>query len=433
MRARTVLLCGLVACARAQTPGDLLGRVSKKVMDTVDRLPKYMCTQTIDRFQYEPVHNRAGSGCETDPNRQLHLSSSDRLRLDVAVSGYREMYSWVAESHFEDRSLFDLVGSGALSTGSFSSFLVVVFKTDETAFSYRGPVTESGRQLEAFDFRVPKEMSHYVYGGGGVHVTTGYYGTILVDPKTDDLVRLEVHTDRLPAETGSCNSNSILDYSRMRLHDTDFLLPNRSELNILDANGVELKNVTVYSGCHEFLGESVLSFDSAADAASAASKTSGSSGDLPAGASFRVAFSRSVDPATAAAGDKITGRLTGPIRDERHQIVAPKGAAVTLRILEIRRFYNPVPVLRVVVKPETLEIGGGERVLSATPEMQPPQPPPMAGGRRGPYARVSVPTTRVLLDNQDPQAAVLLFSNIGPNFVVPSSFESDWVTAARRP
>ena len=119
MRA-TLLLSGLIACAAAQTPdGHLLERVTRKVLDTVDRLPRFMCTQTIDRSQNEPIPPLQETGCEPDSHLRPVLTTSDRLRLDVAVGGGHEMYAWVGESHFEDRSLFDLVGNGALSTGSF--------------------------------------------------------------------------------------------------------------------------------------------------------------------------------------------------------------------------------------------------------------------------------------------------------------------------
>jgi hypothetical protein len=73
----------------------------------------------------------------------------------ASVSAGREMYSWVGESRFEDRSLFQLVGSGALSTGSFASFLVVVFRDDQASFSYKGEITEGGMQLADFEFHVP--------------------------------------------------------------------------------------------------------------------------------------------------------------------------------------------------------------------------------------------------------------------------------------
>jgi hypothetical protein len=170
MRATCLFFCGIIACLHAQPdPGDLLQRVTKKVLETVGRLPKYMCTQTIDRSQYEPPAGAAGNSCGpatdvdalleislgVEKHKPLVLTTSDRLRLDVAVSAGREMYSWVGESRFEDRSLFQLVGSGALSTGSFASFLVVVFRDDQASFSYKGEITEGGMQLADFEFHVP--------------------------------------------------------------------------------------------------------------------------------------------------------------------------------------------------------------------------------------------------------------------------------------
>ncbi len=427
MRAIALLLCGLVTCARAQPPGDLLRRVTRKVMDAIDSLPKYMCTETIERLQYEPASSRTHEPCEPDPHQRTRLMTSDRLRLDVAVSAAREMYSWVGESRFEDRSLFDLVGGGALSTGSFSSFLMVVFRTDNTAFSYRGPVTEGGRRLEAYEYRVPKAVSHYVYVGSGRHVTTGYFGAIFVDPQTADLVRLEVHTEGLPPETGSCQSSSTLAYTRVRLNDTDFLLPGRSELTLSEANGAELKNTTAFSNCHEFLGESKLHFDSTPEPGATPAALAALGGELPAGLPLKITFTHAINPATAAAGDKIQARVIDPVRDEKQQILVPKGATVTLRILEIRRFFQPMPVVRLVLKPETLEIAGTSRPLAAQPDLEPPSPSPV---RKTALQRRNDPIVHVLLASQDSRAGQIQFSNIGTNFEIPSGFESKWITAA---
>ncbi len=44
---------------------ELLLGVRRKVMETVDRMPKYMCTETIDRSQYRtPFDRRRLSGCD---------------------------------------------------------------------------------------------------------------------------------------------------------------------------------------------------------------------------------------------------------------------------------------------------------------------------------------------------------------------------------
>ena len=438
MRAKSLIFCGAIVCLHAQPePGDLLQRVTKKVLETVGRLPKYMCTQTIDRSQYEPAAGPAGHSCDTpatvdtpmeislgvEKRKALRLTTSDRLRLDVAVSAGREMYSWVGESRFEDRSLFQLVRTGALSTGSFASLLMVVFRDDEASFSYKGEVTEAGRQLADFEFRVPVQSSHYLYSGAGNRVTTGYYGDILVDPKSADLIRLAVHTEGLPPETGSCEASTTLDYSRVRLNGAEFLLPNRGQLHILDANGVELENGTVYSGCHEFLGESTLRFDAAPEDAAAAGKATAAADELPGGLPFTIALSNNLDVTAAAAGDKMSAKLTAAIRDTKGQILVPKGATVTARIVQIRRFYVPEPALRLVLKPETVDIAGKPQPLAAAPDSRAPA---FSNSKATLQRRYNT----VTLDNQDPQAAVFFFWNARGSFVQSGGFESKWLTVA---
>ena len=55
------------------------------------------------------------------------MTTSDRLRLDVAMAAAVEMYSWVGEKRFNDRDLLDIVHEGAISNGSFAAFLTANF------------------------------------------------------------------------------------------------------------------------------------------------------------------------------------------------------------------------------------------------------------------------------------------------------------------
>jgi hypothetical protein len=420
-----LLLCAMAACLHAQASyADLLRRATTKVLETVGRLPKYMCTQTIDRSQLEPTPGTAGRPCEPPKGKQLRLTTSDRLRLDVAISAGREMYSWVGEGHFEDGGLFQLVRIGALSTGAFSSFLEVVFRDDAGAFSFKGETIEGARKVAEFEFRVSAASSHYIFSGRHSRIATGYSGSIFVDSATADLVRLKVQTDGLPVETGACESSTDLTYSRVRLNDADFLLPSRVDLHILNTDGVELQNRTVYSACHEFLGESTLRFDDPSEpGAPVARGAADGAGELPEGLPFTVALTGSVDATTAAAGDRLAARLASPIRDSLGHTFVPKGAAVTARIARIRRFYVPEPIVEVVIKLETVEIGGIPRRLLAVAEFSnPPSQLTAPGGLR---RRVELATP----DNQDSEAMV--FQAHRPDRSIVPPFESRWSTAVR--
>ena len=191
-----LLLLGILVPSVAAQQGSarddakaLLLEVREKVMLTLNRLPKYMCTETIDRSTFQPrkkVTKRQFRPLGLDPKEptpvrfvscdeiaalknkadwQIRKDTSDRLRLDVPVSEESEMFSWAGENRFHDRSLADLVRRGATSTGAFGSFLASIFGTDfETNagnFTQNGDVNVEGRALVAFGFRVPLAKSTF--------------------------------------------------------------------------------------------------------------------------------------------------------------------------------------------------------------------------------------------------------------------------------
>jgi hypothetical protein len=236
---------------------------------------------------------------------------------------------------------------------------------------------------------------------------------------------LIVQTEALPPETGACESRTDLSYARVRLNEADFLLPFEVQLHILNSTGVELENTTIYAGCHEFHGESTLSFDAPAEPGAPASRqASVAAGELPGGLPFTIALTKSIDAATAAAGDKLAAILTTPIRDAVGRTLVPSGAAVTARIVQIRRFYVPEPMVKLVFKLETVEFAGAPRRLAAASEFWNTAP---STGKGGFERRIDLATP----DNQDPEAAV--FEARRPSRNIVPAFESKWSTVARKP
>src|SRR5215469_6820441 len=60
-----LLLSGATGIAQNQDdPRKLLLQGRERVMETVRKLPRYVCTQTVDRFRYEPANPEYGSDGE---------------------------------------------------------------------------------------------------------------------------------------------------------------------------------------------------------------------------------------------------------------------------------------------------------------------------------------------------------------------------------
>jgi hypothetical protein len=436
MWARLLSLCSLAVLIHTAAPAQtddaraLLLGVRNSVTDTVGRLPKYMCSLTVDRAKYtaDPDHPPSCDGLLGQQRQGQYtprLTETDRLRLDVAIAAANEIYSWVGEDRFGDRDLFhDLVRQGALQTGSFSSFLASIFVGDTATFSYNGNTVVDGRTLAEFGFQVPRERSNYMFGNRREHVITGYDGTFLADPKTGDLVRLVVRTSELPADTGACQATTTLDYSRVRLHDAEFLLPREAGLDILNTDGGAFRNRTEYSSCHEFLGESKMSFDEPApeSAAIAPAKASAPPLAMPPGLQFKLLFTQPIDTETAAAGDRITAKLASDIRNSSKTVLAPEGSDVTARIVRLEHFPGPPSSVRLLVKLETVNVGGSPHTFRATTNSV-PQPLVEGGELR---QRTPLGSLDALAD---PNTGFFEFRDVKPNFVVESGLESNWITA----
>lgn len=430
------LLCIFASLVEAQQypphddPKVLLFEVRKKVLQTVQRLPKYLCTETIDRSTFQPEATDRSRSCDDLASRRkktdwrLHQDTSDRLRLDVAVSDHNEMYSWVGEDRFEDRSLADLVGRGTTVTGTFSASLSTIFGTNSASFTYDGDQTISGRSVVEFGFRVPVERSTYSIGTKSHHAIVGYEGTFLVDPRTFDLLRLTLLADQIPEQLNACETTTTLHYGRMQLNNSEFLLPTEASTHVIRADGSESENHAAFSGCHEFLGESTLRFDIPSETERVAAQNRDSKPlTLPTGLPFTIALTQAINTATAAAGDPIRAKLTSAIREKHHGILVPKGAAVTGRIVQIEWHYRPESQsLMMAVKLETVEANGVLQPFEAQLEL-------VGKIALGPRSR------RVDLGSfeqmEAPGTSLLRFEDVTRDYVIHRGLEIKGITAAK--
>jgi hypothetical protein len=393
-----VFAVAIAACAQTDDgPGQLLRNASRQIMDTVQRLPNYVCTETIARYRYQPDEVQSPRRTCDDMAADIHsgkwkqhLSYSDRLRFDVAVNHDPsapdgEMYSWAGAGRFSNRDIFEMV-DGAMSTGSFSSMLASIFGGHAARFSYDGDVSEGEKTLAEFGFRVPEEESayYYVFGKGRTNqARVPYNGTFLIDAATRDLARLVVRTGTLPAESRACELTRTVSYGRTHLHEADFLLPVEARVSLVHTDGTIAENVITYSGCREFHGEATVRFEQKPEMSPEghAVTSSPQTQSLPAGLPFTLTLTQPVDPATAAAGDAFQARLKTPIRT-RSKVLVPEGAVVMGRIVSIRRYYQPPASssrearknktehasLVIAVKLESVEISGARLPLKAGPD-----------------------------------------------------------------
>ena len=443
------LVLALLLPLHAQSnPYELLQRAIARVHDILDRMPNYICTQTMERSESwgrpqafipglsgAPKKPAPESGCywTPEPDRDRY-PQTDRVRVDLLLTSAGERYSWPRENRFQNRDLLSLVPIRENSTGGFGGFLRSIFAGDNV-FEYRGETVESGRAVRLYAFRVAREKSEYWFGTGTNRRIGACEGTFLVDPETADLVRLVVRSSEPPELSGACRATTTLSYSHRRVNDADLLLPSRSVLEFVGTVGEEATNISVYSDCHEFRGESTLRFEPPQRGQLPSSKPSERPMlALPEGLPFRIAFTEDISYRTAAAGDTFAAKLTTPIQYASKHILVPAGAPIAARILDAdfaraHRMQGVVGIAHLIFRLESLTINGVPYSFTATTAQRIASDDPMDDD--GVYVPYHDPNVARLVFA--PNTALLKFYDVPSDFVLKAGRPSKWITGGKAP
>jgi hypothetical protein len=374
MRALLAVLLAMPLSAADEDPTDVLIRLRDQILDHAERVPNHTCVETVSRDRYEAAE-RSTQTCDAIVARRrqesaqsrLRLSTTDRLRLDVALANDREIYSWAGAAKFEEGDLDELIPDGAIGTGPFAAMLLGVFEARNPKFIFEGQTMADVRRVFEYSFTVSKEQSHYSVKARKDWVVTGYTGSLLVDPETAELVGLSIRTEELPPATTLCETQSTLEFGMVRLSAHDYLLPHITRQRFIARDGGEHENTVTFSACREYLGESVVSFGEHAQAAGTGARAAAKAPDLPAGLPLSIELATAIDPESAA-GDRIKGRLLKAVVDEaRHAVLLPEGAAVEGRLIRVEVHHSRPTEFTIALRWETIELNGVKLPLSLRP------------------------------------------------------------------
>jgi hypothetical protein len=421
-------------------PSAILSRALAKLAGTGQRLLQYTCRETIERTYYSepvkklgtdlmteaPTHANSCDGREFSADGHLTLDMEDRLRLDVAVAGGKEIHSWASASGFDSRSVYDLVRNGPKSTGAFGTVLIDIFENPGAHYTFLGRKSEGSRELLDYAFDVPLEASHFFASAGNEWEKTAYFGSFEIDAATAELARVSLETAELTTDTQMCRIRTVTDYHYAQIGNGQFLIPRQSQFDTVSPNAGETRSVTTFSACHEYTSESSLVFDGPAPAAamSAAPKTAP---PLPPGLSLTLALTGPIDLGAAAAGDAVSARVTKAVRAPgSKEILVAAGAIAHGRILNIQHQYRSSQ-FQYSVRYDSLEQNGAVAPLAIELERE------VKAEQRTRIGFVSRGTEFSL----SPVAATgetgswFAVSAGSGGYVIPVGFESKWVTVGR--
>lgn len=430
-----LLSAAVAACAFwDDSPAQVLfNRVRQNVLNNVARVPRYTCVETIDREarrpQLSPVRPLKCSeliAARTRGSAPGVLTWHDRLRLDVAIGTNSEMFSWAGASSFETGAMNDLAANGATGSGAFSSFLTSVFGGDGEQFRFVGEHDMELGRLSTYEYTVPLAKSHYNtrMGDGEDHIIA-YRGSFYVIPATATVRRLEVVADQF-RDGKACRVVDTMDYHTVKIGSGDFSLPEVSTMDILYPTGDEARNVTHFSGCREYVGESRLIFDDPDDAASPAAAAREALKSLPPKTRIRVRIDPPIDSDTGAAGDAITGVVEREVREKGHVLVRTTDR-LHGRILQMEQNMLPTPRWTLAIRFDSIERDGVTQPVRFKPlddgDKTAGQLTVQGLGRRG-----GLSAQQPVAPIKRPEGAGVFILPVSGKLVLDQKFHSEWET-----
>lgn len=415
-------------------PNVVLEQARARLQAMAHGLEQYVCIESVDRNYYQRVEppQVAGqpeaklacgltAGTATAAGGPGQLQSTDRVRLEVAVSEGRELHSWPGATRFDSRDVDELIREGPVSTGAFSSYLTGVFGQPGVEFHYKGERPVDGRTAFEYGYRVPLAVSHLEIKVAAAWQPAAYEGEFLLDPQSLELERLTVRSEQLPSAAPLCAAAATLDYQLAHIGDSDVLLPRQSQLEIALKNGKETRNVTTFSNCREYQAESAIVFDGPADTASASTRNAGRGRvALPIGVPVTLALTTPIDTATAAAGDPIAANVVKPVlRPGTREELIPAGAVVRGRIRRVEHHLSPKPYFLIALAFNRVEVQG-----MVSPFVARREPDEEVAETLG--ANVEMRDTGIWFWG----VGTFLFPTSKSHTVIPAGFESKWSTLA---
>jgi hypothetical protein len=314
-----------------------LSQIKRQMADHLSRVANFTCLETIHRSKTDRIGR---------------MQKNDTLRLEVAFVDGKELFSWLGAGKFEDRGIGEFGRGGAIESGLFASLAQSVFLTKWPTFRYSGEESVHGRRAVRYTYRVPLQGSGYEIKIGTKHALVGFSGSFWADAETLQVMRLSVRADDIPLTLGIYGAVQSIEYTRVRLSETDYLMPQSAETTLSELSGGESRNRTEFSHWLRYESESTLVFEGAP---SSPGKPDAKI-ELPPGLVLSTHLDTEIGSARALVGDPIAAIVDQDAK-WKGEVIVPPGSTLTGRIRSIEKPDDPSGNCTIGLEFSQLQIG----------------------------------------------------------------------------
>ncbi|MFL6448584.1 MAG: hypothetical protein ACJ746_12960 [Bryobacteraceae bacterium] len=227
---------------------EIIAKVRNYAAGYIDRLPNFICTQTT-------THSSAGKKGERWHRKdiqtaQLVFAEGKEKRTVQAVNGKAVLNGrWRG-------------GRNELTTeGEFGILLANILGPDSWAeITWGGFENVRGQNLAVVRYSVDQEHSTLRLSRDYLaSAFVAYYGEVFADPTTGAVVRITKQLSDIPPELETENSRTVIDYEKIAIGGTDYLLPSAASVEMTIRSG-RLRNEMSFEGYRKFEASSTITF-----------------------------------------------------------------------------------------------------------------------------------------------------------------------------
>jgi hypothetical protein len=251
----------------------------------------------------------------------------------------------------------------------------------------------------------------------------GYSGTFTADPGSGELQTLQVRSADMPKEFRACSIDTFTSYQTIQVNGKPVRIPQFVRTTYENLNHDPTVTSIHYSGCHEFVGESVLRFDSVSDGTPPGSAESAKTRALPAKLHVKVRLVSPIDSEHTWTGDPVSAALANAVVDKSGAVIAPQGALLTGRVVQFEHYFGRNSYWNLVLGLDRIHTDLGDYAVVLKP-LSRAHPPSVRAGQLIPDGlelNVFAPRLR-------PGLGEFQFS--GDHLKLDSRFVTDWVTVS---
>ncbi|MDQ2843387.1 MAG: hypothetical protein M3Y72_20575 [Acidobacteriota bacterium] len=277
-----------------------------------------------------PAHTCLESIARTQIDTRGRTHNPDLTRVQIAISGDKEIYGDADGKRFANGPLADILGYSFSSTGLFSSIARALIAGNNATIEFAGKSRLNGESLFRYNFHVLPGQAGWWIQYGKESGQAGEEGSFYVDGSNLILRRVVVHTIDMPQFLKLTKLEAAIDYEPETIAGQLVILPYVAEVHAEERAGTQRVSRMFFNHCRAFSVESTISFD--VDSSHTQDATASGKSDLPTGLDVTVSLLSPVSESTASEHDLLAAAVVNPVLWKGHEIIA-RGAVIEGHVL----------------------------------------------------------------------------------------------------